>query len=325
MIRILFFILTTCLPLSAIEKVVILGGGPAGLMAGVFAGQAVLNPLIVEGCPEEGQYSGVYKIENFPGFPEGISGEELNCRLKEQAARFGANFCPECAVSVDLENYPFRIELSDGTTIETESLILATGASPKWLGIEGEQELIGKGIGANALREAKNYVGKDVIVVGGGDSAMEQALILAEYAKKVFLIYKGSSFYAAKYLQERVLNNSKIEALFNQEVIALTNTQAVEGVILQNSLTLPCEGIFVANGRKPNTDLFMGQLEMNASGYIVTKPGTTQTSCPGVFVAGDIADLAYRKMVTAAASGCMSAIDAIKFLKEKVDRRAVQK
>lgn len=306
-----------------IEKLVILGGGPAGLTAAIFAGQAHLNPLVIEGELAAGQYGSVYKLENFPGFPEGISGVELNEKLSVQAKAFGARLQPGKVMKVDLAGRPFQIELADGTLIAVESLIIATGASPKWLGLEGEESLIGKGVSANAMVDGPQYAGQEVIVIGGGDVAMEQALILAEYASQVTIIYKSKAFYASSYLQERVAANSNIECLMETEVIAIQDIdqQAVSGVTLQHTSTkeladFSCKAIFVANGRKPNTDIFKGQLEMTETGYLITKPDSTESSIPGIFIAGDIAQKAYRKMVTSAASGCMAAIDVTRFVKE---------
>jgi thioredoxin reductase (NADPH) len=309
---------------SDVEKVVILGGGPAGLTSAIFAGQAKLNPLVIEGEASEGQYASVYRIENFPGFPEGISGQDLNNKLMQQALIFGARLRSGQAVKVNLSVRPFHIELADGSQIDTESLIIATGASPKWLGLESEKELMGKGISANAMLDGKDFVNKEVIVVGGGDAAVEQALILTEYASKVTLVYKGSALYGSKYLQERALSNQKISCIFDAEVVSISheNLERVTGVTLnltkeKKEIELACEGIIVSNGRKPNTDLFKGQLEMTGTGYIVTKPDTTKGSVPGVFIAGDVAQNAYRKMITSAASGCMAGIDASRHFTEK--------
>lgn len=310
-----------CSCYGELEKLVILGGGPSGLTAAIFAGQAKLNPLVIEGEPSNGQYTAVYKIENFPGFPEGISGQDLNDKLTQQAQIFGTRFLCGEAVKVDLQSKPFHIELSNGTQIDTESLIIATGASPKWLELESEKDLIGTSISANAMADGPLFINKEVIVVGGGDSAMEQALILTEYASKVTLIYKGNTFFSSKYLQERVFANRKIECLYDTEVVKLlTTNQSINGVILrkkEKEFEIICEGIFVANGRKPNTDLFKGQLEMNKTGYIMTQTDSTKASIDGIFVAGDIAHNAYRKMVTAAASGCMAAIDAARYFANK--------
>jgi thioredoxin reductase (NADPH) len=314
----------TSLQGEAVEKLVILGGGPAGLTASLFAAQLHLDPLVIEGDPHEGQITSVYCIENFPGFPEGISGDELAKKIRQQAAQFGARFQLGQAVKVDLLSDPFQIVLQDGKEITCESVVIATGASPRWLGIENESELIGFGLSANAVLDAPKFKDKTVIVVGSGDSAMEQALLLSKESNEVVMILKEEKFSGADYLQERVLKNPKIQFIFNAEVIAIQGIEEkqVSGVTLKNVNTgnetaLFCEGIFVAKGRKPNTELFLNQIEMSDKGYILTQPNSTVTSRPGVFAAGDVVQSSYRKVVTSVASGGMSAIDAKKFLKEK--------
>lgn len=306
---------------SEVEKLVILGTGPAGLTAGLFAGQSHLCPLVIEGENFDGQLASIYRIENYPGFPEGISGQELRERIRQQAEIFGARFQTGYATEVNLENRPFRIVLSDGQEIQTESLVIATGAAPRWLGLEGEKSLIGHGISASATFDGHLFVDKDVLVVGGGDSAMEQALILTEYAKKVILIYNKNKFYSSSYLQDRVFKNGKIEVLFNTEISVIKDVGKgyVTGVVLHNNKTekdsdLACDGIFVSNGREPNTKIFKKWLKMTDKGNIVTESDNTKTSVSGVFAAGDITESPYRKVVTSAASGCMSAMDAIRFL-----------
>lgn len=307
---------------NEIEKILILGGGPAGLTASLFAGQSHLNPLVIEGDEYQGQITSIYQIENYPGFPEGISGKDLALKIHQQAGRFGARFNSSYAVEVDLSKRPFRVTLADGQEIYSESLVIATGTSSKWLGVTGEAELIGHGVSSSATLDAPKFKDKEVVIIGGGDSAMEQALLLSKYAIHVTMIYKDAQFYGAKYLQERVLNDPKIDFQFNSEVIAIDGVDGeVVGVVVRNVQTkekfsLSCAGVFVSNGRKPNTDLFLGQLEMTKNGYIITKPNSTLTSIPGVFAAGDITHAAYRKVTTAMASGCMSSIDAMKFLSE---------
>lgn len=330
MIKYIIFILITVLNISAaycqVEKLLILGGGPAGLTAAIFAGQAALNPLVISDHQPTGQLDAIEKVENFPGFPEGISGKELIERLRQQAENFGGRFAYATVVAVDLKSYPFKVTLSEGGSVLTESLILATGTSPKWLGIESEKSFWGKGISANARVDGPQFAGRKVVVVGGGDSAMEQALILAEQAVAVTILYRGKSFVASHYLQERVFSNSKITTMFNSEVVEIQDVAqgrltAVVAKDLTSSrlFTIDCEGVFVANGRKPNTDLFKEQLDLNSNGQVIVKAGTAETNVAGVFAAGDIMDNPYKKMVTAAASGCMAAIDAIRFLKNKLD------
>lgn len=300
------------------EKIVILGAGPAGLTSSLFAAQANLNPLVIEGDPYEGQIASIYHIENYPGFPEGISGQDLANRIHQQAEMFGARFQSGQAVNVDLQQRPFHILLDDGREIFCESLVIATGASPKWLGLDSEAALIGHGVSASAILDGPKFAGKDVVVVGGGDSAMEQALLLTEYASHVTIVYKGEKFYGVSYLQERIFNNPKISCRFHSTVSAIRGVEEgyVTGVVLTDKTELACEGLFVSNGRKPNTDLFLGQLEMTEVGYIVTKPNSSLTTVKGVFAAGDITHAAYRKVTTSVAAGCMAAVDATKFLAE---------
>lgn len=314
-----------CLALTAnVEKVVILGSGPAGLTAAIFAGQSNLYPLIVDGEEAGGQPVNIHRIENYPGFPEGIDGKELTERFRQQAEIFGAHFHPSHVVSLDLTNRPFHIILADGQELFAESLVVATGTIPKPLGLAAEEALKDKGVSTNATRDAPRFKSKEVVVVGGGDVAMESALVLAEHASKVTVIYSKDQFYASSYLQERVFANRKIATRFNTEVVEILDLsqKRVTGVVVKDVKTkkqssLACEGIFIANGRIPNTKLFSGKLEMTDAGYIVTHPDTTKTSVAGVFAAGDIMQNAYRKVVTSTASGAMSAIDATLFLKDQ--------
>lgn len=328
MFRFMVLAIALCLQLSAlqanVEKVVVLGGGAAGLTAAIFAGQAHLNPLIVEGAQQEGQLSAINQLENYPGFPEGINGQEFKDRLYQQAAACGARFQTGEAIRVDCSALPFKIVLRSGEELFCESLIIATGTSPKLLGVAGEKDLLGRGISINAKKDATKFSNKQVVVVGGGDSAMEQALLLAKEASEVTIVYQQAKFYASPYLQERVLSNSKIKVLFNVEVVGIEASQEkhVCGITVSDGITgklvnLACEGVFISNGRKPNTELFLGQLDMTEMGYVVTQPDTTKTSVSGVFVAGDIMEKAYRKVTTSTASGCMAAIDAAQYLKQK--------
>lgn len=316
-------ILFAQLQASAVEKLVILGSGPAGLTSSLFAAQAHLNPLVIEGDPQEGQISSIYLIENYPGFPDGISGDELAKRIHQQAEKFGARFYASDAISVDLQQRPFYLLLKDGAEIYCESLIIATGASPRRLGVPGEEELFGLGVSGSAVVDGPKYKDKKVVVVGGGDSALEQALILSQYAQEVLLIYKEKQFTGVSYLKERVKNTAKIRCQLETEITAIKGIAEghVTGAILKNVASqqeslFACDGIFISNGRKPNTDLFIGQLEINEKGYIHTKSHSAVTSIPGVFAAGDITESPYRKVTTAVASGCISALEAIKFLKK---------
>lgn len=307
---------------QSIEQLVVLGSGPAGLTAAIYAGQSNLQPLVIEGDECEGQLASVYHMENFPGFPDGINGEELVERIRFQAEKFGARFLPGKIVTVDLSHRPFTITLSDGSTIETNSLIVAIGSSKRWLGLEGEEFLKGKGISSSATCEASLFESKEVVVAGGGDAALEEALAAVEYASKVTLVHRSSTFNASSYLKEKISTHPRIKVIFNaaiEEILDIKQDK-VTALILRDVKTnkktsLPCDGLFVAIGRQPNTDLFKGQLDLTSSGLIELKsPTTSETSTPGVFAAGDVSDPTYRKAIIAAGSGCKAAMDAIHFL-----------
>lgn len=310
------------------EKVVILGSGPAGLTSAIFTGQANLNPLIIEGNECDGQLVVVQLIENFPGYPEGIRGGELIEKMRIQATKFGARFHAGTVIDIDLSKRPFKLILSDGNIVYTETLIIALGTSKRWLGLASEEALKGKGVHGSATCEGEQYVGKKVVVVGGTDSALEEALTLAQYAEKVTIIWRNSSFNAVPYLKDRIFSHKKIQVIFNNEIVEILdlNKGHVTAVVMQNTQSqkkeiYPCDAIFVAIGRKPNTDLFKGQLAVADNGFLMvgSKVGEegSQTNVLGVFAAGDIADSIYRKVTTATGSGCMAGIDAIKFLARK--------
>lgn len=307
------FVFSLC---AEVEKVIIIGSGSAGLTAALFAGQAHLNPLVIEGDKDIEQFASIYKIENFPGFPEGISGRELSEKMYSQAMLFGARFEAGIVEKVDLSARPFRIFLSEGRELLSESLIVATGAGPRLLGLANERSFLNKGISTNATMDAPKFLDKEVVVVGGGDSAMDQALLLTEYASKVTIIYKEKGFYGAQYLQERVFSHPKIAVIFQNEIAEIQGTDYLSSVILKNGTTIPCQGLFVSNGRQPNTQFLEGQIELTKGGYVVTKADSTETQVPGVFIAGDIGYKAPRKLVTSAASGASAAVEAAKFLKE---------
>lgn len=311
-----------CLSFShATEKVVIIGSGPAGLTAAIFAGQAFLEPLVIEEADSQGQAISIAHIENYPGYPEGISGAELLEKMRKQAEIFGTRFYASSVVAANLSQRPFLLTLANGTVVDCESLIIATGSGPKWLGLESEKALFGKGVTANALKDGPQFADQELVVYGGGDAAMEQALHLAEYASKVTVIYKRNAFFASAYLQERVLNHPKMTALLDTDIVAISDPSMgfVSAVTVKNAhtqleTTIPCAGVLIANGRQPNTAVFKDMLEMTKEGFFKTKNGTSEASVPGVFIAGDIAELSYRKIVTATASGCISAIDANRYL-----------
>lgn len=309
---------------ETVEKVVIFGAGPAGLTSAIYTAQAHLSPLVVEGNECEGQLASIYRMENFPGFPEGIRGDELIERMRTQAGKFGARFQKGIVANVDIKQRPFCITFDDGRTIFSEAIIVAIGTSKKWLGLDSENALKGKGVCGSATCEAELFQDKEVVVVGGGDSALEEALTLCTYASKVTVVYKANKLFASPYLQERVYANDKIQVILESDVVeVLDMTQdMVTGLILRNNKTketsmIPCSGLFVSIGRQPNTHLFKGQLDLSAAGNIAVQSPSTQTSVPGVFAAGDVSDPTYRKAITAAGMGCTAALDAIRYLKVK--------
>lgn len=304
------------------EQVVILGSGPAGLTAAIYTARAGLSTLVIEGGEPGGQITLSYQVDNFPGFPEGISGFDLAENMRLQAERFGAKIEPGKVIDVDLSQRPFKLTVDEDTII-TDTLIIASGASTRWLGLPSEQALIGKGVNSCAVCDGILYKGKEVFVIGGGDAALEDALFLSNYASKVTLVHRRDSFRGSKYLQDKVLENEKIKILWNQIVdeIADPEKEEVTGVWLQDVISnerkfYPTDGIFVAIGHNPNSELFKDKLEHSESGYLVSHPFSTKTNIPGIFVAGDVADAYYRQAVTAAGTGCMAAIDAYHFIKQ---------
>lgn len=306
--------------MSSIEDVIIIGSGPAGLTAAIYAARAHLNPLVIEGDEAGGQLMTTTDVENYPGFPKGVQGPEMMKILKDQAERFGTRFITRNVKSADLSKNPF--ELSIGKDIhKTRGIIVATGASAKYLGLESEKKFLGKGVSACATCDGFFFKDCDVCVVGGGDTAMEEALFLTRFAKKVFVIHRRDAFRASKIMAERVLSHDKIEVLWNTQLKeVLGDDKQVSAIkILQEGKEkkVPMEGVFIAIGHKPNTDVFSDQLETNKLGYIVTKGKGTQTSVEGVFACGDVQDHVYRQAVTAAGTGCMAAIDLERWLEAK--------
>ncbi len=300
------------------ENVVIIGSGCAGLTAAIYAARANLKPLVLEGHEPGGQLSLTTHVENFPGFPDGIMGPELIENMKKQAARFGAEYKHGAVTEVDLSNRPFQVTLG-GETIETKTLIVAAGASARLLGLSGEKELIGRGLSTCATCDGYFFRGKPIAVVGGGDSAMEEANFLSRYASQVYLIHRRNEFRASKIMIDRVRANTKVEFVtpYVVEEILCANG-LVSGVKLGNPETkatreIVLDGVFVAIGHVPNSIVFKGKLDMDENGYLVAKHGGI-SNVPGVFIAGDVQDHRYRQAVTAAGSGCMAAIDAEKFL-----------
>lgn len=306
-----------------VKQVVILGSGPAGLTSAIYTSRAGLSSLVIEGEEPGGQIALSYTVENFPGFPEGVSGEELGKRMRDQAIRFGTQILPGTVVSADLSHRPFSLKLDSGKVVLAETLILASGASPKWLGLPSEKALIGKGVGSCAVCDAALYAGKETVVVGGGDSALQDALLLAKHAKKVSLVHRRDSFKGSKYLQNQVMAADNIEVIYNTVVKEIKDAQGmnVTGVMLQDLKTektrfFPCDGVFIAIGHAPNTKLFKDQLDLSEEGYVVTAAQSTTTKVPGVFVAGDIADSKYRQAITAAGAGCKAGLDAYHFIQQ---------
>ncbi len=305
------------------HNVVIIGSGCAGLTAAIYAARANLRPLVLDGHEPGGQLSLTTHVENFPGFPDGIMGPELIENMRKQAKKFGAEFKAGAVNEVDVSRRPFRITAGKDT-YETKSLIVAAGASARLMGLKGEKELIGHGVSTCATCDGYFFRGKPIAVVGGGDSAMEEANFLSRYASEVFVIHRRNEFRASKIMIERAKANEKIEFVTPCVVEEILAPQGfVEGVRLRNLETketrqIPLAGVFVAIGHDPNTTVFKGKLEMDANGYLLAKHGSL-TAIPGVFVAGDVQDHRYRQAVTAAGSGCMAAIDAEKFLEEHKD------
>jgi thioredoxin reductase (NADPH) len=300
------------------ENVVIIGSGCAGLTAAIYAARANLKPLLLEGQEPGGQLSLTTHVENFPGFPEGILGPELIENMKRQAARFGTEFKAGAVTEVDLSERPFKIT-AGGHTYHAKTLIVAAGASARLLGLKGEKELIGRGVSTCATCDGYFFRGKPIAVVGGGDSAMEEANFLSRYASKVFLIHRRNDFRASKIMIDRARANEKVEFVTPYVVEEILSPQGlVSGVKLRNTEVsdtreIEVDGVFVAIGHDPNSTVFKGKLDMDPNGYLIAKHGSV-SNIPGVFIAGDVQDHRYRQAVTAAGSGCMAAIDAEKFL-----------
>jgi len=300
------------------RDVVILGSGCAGLTAAVYAARANLKPLLVDGHEAGGQLSLTTEVENFPGFPEAILGPELIDKMRQQAARFGTEYMTGEAKAADLSRRPFRLTIDGHGDLLTRALIIATGASARMLGLESEKRLLGRGLSTCATCDGFFFRGKEIAVVGGGDSAMEEAGFLSKFASKVDIVHRRDTLRASKIMQDRARKNPKISFLMDSTVEEVLGTGKVEGIRLKNHRTgeesvRPVDGVFVAIGHVPNTRIFQGQIELDKAGYIVTKGGS-RTSVPGVFAAGDCQDHVYRQAVTAAGSGCMAAMDVERFL-----------
>lgn len=306
-------------------QVLIVGSGPAGYTAAIYAARAMLKPVLIQGIQPGGQMTITTDVENYPGFAKVIQGPWLMEEMRGQAEHVGTEIITDIVTTVDLKSQPFRAECDSGDVFTADSLIIATGAQARWLGLPSEETFKGYGVSACATCDGFFYKGKDVIVIGGGNTAVEEAIFLTNFARKVTVIHRRDSFRAEKIMQERLFKNPKVDVLWHTalaEVMGNTETKSVTGVRLRNVQTgeeteRPIDGVFVAIGHAPATELFKGQLEMKPSGYLITKPDSTATSIPGVFAAGDVKDDIFRQAVTAAGMGCMAALEAERYLAEK--------
>ena len=303
-------------------KCLIIGSGPAGYTAAIYAGRANLSPVLYAGLQPGGQLTTTTEVENFPGYPSGIGGPELMEDLRKQAERFGTDIRYGVAMSADFSSSPYKVTMDDGKVIEARTVIIATGATAKYLGLDDEKKYAGMGVSACATCDGFFYRNRVVAVVGGGDTACEEASYLSGLASKVYLIVRKPFLRASKVMQQRVFNNPKIEVLFEHNAVGLYGENGVEGVHLvqrmgeadEQRYDLPIDGFFLGIGHRPNSDIFKQWLDTDEVGYILTEPGTPRTKVPGVFAAGDVADPHYRQAITAAASGCMAAIEAERYL-----------
>jgi thioredoxin reductase (NADPH) len=305
---------------SITNNLTIIGSGPAGLTAALYAARGNLNPLVIEGFPPGGQLTLTTDVENVPGFPDGVMGPDLMIKFREQAERFGAKIMTGEVTKVDFNSNKLQLFLDDNTIIDSSSVIISTGASAKMLGLKEESELIGKGVSTCATCDGFFFKDQIVVVVGGGDSAMEEALFLTKFAKKVFIIHRREEFRASQIMLERARSNTKIEFILNSEITQINNPKEnkVTDIIVKNnkngeSKSMSTDAVFIAIGHIPNTSLFKDFLNLNKNGYILTEEGT-KTNIPGVFACGDVQDWEYRQAITAAGSGCMAAIDTERYL-----------
>ena len=304
------------------EKVVILGSGPAGLTAALYTARANLEPLVLDGMQPGGQLTITTEVDNFPGFPEGVMGPELMDRMRAQVERFGTRFEMDEVLEADLSRRPFTLTTANGNTLTTDVLIIATGASAKYLGLESETRLRGYGVSACATCDGFFFRGKEICVVGGGDTALEEAHFLTKFASKVTIIHRRDTLRASKAMQQRSFDNPKITFLWDSEVTEVLGTDSVEGVRVRNVKTgdahvLPVSGMFLGIGHTPNTAPFQKWIDHDDTGYLITQPGRTATNIPGVFACGDAQDHYYRQAITAAGSGCAAAIEAERWLEDQ--------
>ncbi|HEY1075047.1 MAG TPA: thioredoxin-disulfide reductase [Patescibacteria group bacterium] len=307
-------------PLPSHTKVAIIGSGPAGLTAAIYAGRALLNPFVIAGREVGGQLMTTTDVENFPGFPGGVMGPELMTKMREQAERFEVDFLEENVVSIDTQAKPFSIK-TESHSLTADAVILATGASAKWLGLPSEQRLRGHGVSSCATCDGFFFRGKEIAVIGGGDSAMEEATFLTRFASKVYLVHRREEFRASKIMLEKAKSDPKIEFVLNSEIEEVLGEEKVSGLKIKNNQTnevstLSVEGVFVAIGHQPNSGFLAGAIEVDATGYVVIKDDY-HTSVPGIFVAGDLHDHKYRQAITAAGAGCAAALEAERYLARK--------
>jgi thioredoxin reductase (NADPH) len=307
---------------NKIENCIIIGSGPAGYTAAIYAARAAMNPVLYQGSQPGGQLTITNDVENFPGYPKGINGPSMMMEFQEQAERFDTDIRNGLVTKVDFSSRPFKLTIDEKEEVFAHTVIISTGASAKWLGLESEQRLNGKGVSACAVCDGFFFRGMDVALIGGGDSAAEEATYLAKICNKVYMLVRRDEMRASKIMQERVLSKENLEVLWNTEPLEVLGDEDVDGLRIKNNKTgeekeIAIKGFFVAIGHKPNTDIFKGQLEMDEVGYLMVQNGSAKTNIPGVFVSGDAADKIYRQAVTAAGTGCMAALDAEKFLAEE--------
>ncbi|QOR76141.1 MAG: thioredoxin-disulfide reductase [Thermoflavifilum sp.] len=300
-------------------KLLIIGSGPAGYTAAIYAARANLNPVLYQGLQPGGQLTITTEVENYPGYPDGVQGPDMMQDFEKQARRMGADIRFGMVTAVDLSRRPFRVVVDEEKEIVADALIIATGASAKWLGLDSEQRLNGRGVSACAVCDGFFFRGKEVAIVGGGDTACEEALYLSKLCTRVHMLVRRDQMRASQIMQDRVKHTPNIQIYWNTQALDILGEEKVEGVKVKNTITgeeriIPVSAFFVAIGHQPNSELFIGQLDMDENGYIRTRPGSTHTSVEGVFACGDVQDKIYRQAVTAAGSGCMAALDAERYL-----------